>query len=178
MQWYAPFIKNMLDNNRAFPKRPRLLEKEYYKGFGTYFITICTVNKLPLFAKTNIVNSAIKYLQPISQKEKISIVIYCFMPNHVHFLLQGNSQTSDVLRFVRAYKQLSGFRFASVHRHKLWATSFYDHVLKRDEAEPKISRYILENPMRMGLSETIFDYPYAGSLVFTKEQLAEYILLA
>jgi len=36
-----------------------------------------------------------------------------------------------------------------------------------------VCRYILENPVRAGLTSAIGDYPYAGSDVFTVEQIME-----
>lgn len=174
---YMPSSFYMLQNTKPYPRRPRLLEKGYYNGGGRYFVTICTANKIPIFTKPNIIKSMINYLSMVAKNEKMSVIIYCFMPNHLHLLLRGNTDQSNLLRFISKYKQLTGYNFAKAHRNKLWGTSFYDHVLRGEESEPKISRYILENPVRKGLSETIFDYPYSGSLEFNAEELAAYISL-
>jgi len=57
----------------------------------------------------------------------------------------------------------------------LWQTGYYDHIL-RDEADVlSAAAYIVANPIRARLAQSIFDYPYLGSDRYTLEQLAEAI---
>lgn len=37
----------------------------------------------------------------------------------------------------------------------------------------RVARYILENPVRAGLTRTFQEYPFSGSQEFTKEELAD-----
>ena len=168
----------MLSTALPFPKRPRLSEKDFYFGYGRYFITICTFNKEKVFVYPSIVDSAVKYLSRIAAIRAFSVIAYSFMPDHLHLLLSGEKENCDLIKFVSSFKQHSGYNFAKVHKRRLWGTSFYDHVLRNEDSEQAVTRYILENPMRQCLSETIFDYPFSGSLIFTKRELAEFILLA
>jgi putative transposase len=75
--------------------------------------------------------------------ELFAIVAYCFMPDHVHFLVEGQADASDLRRFVARAKQFSGF---------------YYH-------------YIVENPLRAGLVRRIEDYPFSGSAVYTVKEI-------
>ena len=52
------------------------------------------------------------------------------------------------------------------------AEEFLDRVIRTDVQTIHIVRYILHNATRWGLVERWSDYPYAGSLVFTHEELA------
>lgn len=92
-----------LDSSRSYPKRPRLLDKDLYKGIRGYFITITTFNRNSYFLKPQIVDSMIKYLAEVSKKEKFEVVVYCFMPDHVHLTLTGMKENSDLQKFIKLF---------------------------------------------------------------------------
>jgi hypothetical protein len=45
--------------------------------------------------------------------------------------------------------------------------------VRDDEATLDIARYVLANPVRAGLVVEPRDYPFSGSLVFSRQQLDE-----
>jgi REP element-mobilizing transposase RayT len=93
------------------------------------------------------------------------------MPEHVHLLVEGLQELSDLRRFVRDAKQRSGFEYARRSGRPLWQDGYYDHVLRDDESTLVVVRYILGNPVRAGLAKDIDKYPYSGSEVYTMEEL-------
>jgi REP element-mobilizing transposase RayT len=96
---------------------------------------------------------------------------YCFMPDHVHLLLRPK-QGEDVTSFVRVYKGKTTRAYWEMGgRGKLWQRGFYDHILRNGESMRAIAKYILENPVRKGISKSIIDYPFSGSAVFDKDTL-------
>jgi REP element-mobilizing transposase RayT len=50
--------------------------------------------------------------------ERFAVIAYCFMPDHLHLLVDARSDSSDCLRFIKRAKQFSGFftRGSSVSR--------------------------------------------------------------
>jgi hypothetical protein len=46
-------------------------------------------------------------------------------------------------------------------------------VLRDDEVTQTVAKYILENPVRAGLMREPLDYPFSGSLVYSREQLVD-----
>ena len=36
---------------------------------------------------------------------------FCFMPEHIHFLLEGTSHGSDLKKFISSYKQHTAFHY-------------------------------------------------------------------
>jgi len=94
-----------------------------------------------------------------------TILAYCFMPDHLHCLLSGDSQ-NNLVKFAQRFKQLSGFHFKQQYEKPLWERSFYDHILRKTENIKEVALYILNNPVRKGLVEDYHDYPYLGSDVF------------
>ena len=93
------------------------------------------------------------------------------MSDHVHLLVEGIAEDSDLQRFVARCKQLTGFRYRQTTGERLWQESYHDHVLRDDEETWRAARYILENPVRVGLAVRFEDYAFCGSDVFAAEQL-------
>ena len=83
------------------------------------------------------------------------------MPDHVHLLLAGRERSS-LQDFARYFKQLSGYKFKREHSASLWQVSYYDHVLRREEDAGQIAAYIWDNPVRAGMVESRFEYPFSG----------------
>jgi len=94
------------------------------------------------------------------------VLAYCLMPDHLHALVEAQSEQSDFQAFVKRFKQTTGFRHRQLTRNALWQPGFHERVLRNDEASPAVVRYILENPVRTGLAKQIGEYPFAGSGVY------------
>jgi REP element-mobilizing transposase RayT len=105
--------------------------------------------------------------------DHFAIAAYCFMPDHLHVLIEAQSESSDCRRFISRAKQLSGFHHRKAFRHGLWQRYSFEHVLRDDEDMPRIARYILENPVRGGLVSRVHDYPFVGSQMFTIDEILE-----
>ena len=143
---------------------PRL-EDFNYKGGYVYSITICTFKNEKYFLKESTVALVLNFLKDISAKHECTIFVYCFMPDHLHLLLQGNNKTSLTF-FIKELKQLSGFYFKKKTNRKLWHLSFYDHILRKEDGLERIALYILNNPVRKGLVKDFKEYPYLGSFIY------------
>lgn len=162
-----------IDHNRPLPKRPRLKDRESYKGAKGYFITIGTYNRRRLFVNDAVVASAVQYLRDIAQKEQFDVAVYCFMPDHLHIVIIGRNEHSSCEKFVRDYKQITGFRFKKVFSQRLWGTSYYDRVLRIEDEVRDVGQYTLYNPVYAGLVENVLDYPYIGSFLYRLEDLID-----
>ncbi|MDP2681543.1 MAG: transposase [Deltaproteobacteria bacterium] len=147
-----------------FPKVPRL-KKFDYKGPYAYFITICTNFKNQYFVEKETVEAVLSLLKGCASDYRFKIFAYCFMPDHLHILLQGE-EDSSLKEFMRIFKQKTEWCFKKNRQKALWQKSYYDHVVRKDEAIEGISRYILGNPVRKGMVNDFRDYPFSGSMIF------------
>ena len=95
------------------------------------------------------------------------------MPDHLHVLAAGRTETSDLIRLVCRFKQRSGFWFSKERHTRLWQPGYYDHILRDNETTLVVARYILENPVRAGLVERFSEYQFSGSSLYSLEDLAE-----
>jgi putative transposase len=150
-----------LDLKRSFPKRPRLKDFDY-KGAYAYFITILSKDHSVRFKKAEVVDRLIHILNNIAERERLKVLAYCFMPDHLHLLVIGEDDKSDLKKFIGLFKQESGYWFKRNYGEDLWHISYYDHILRKEESLESVSFYILENPVRKRIVSDYRDYPFSG----------------
>lgn len=78
---------------------------------------------------------------------------------------------ADLRKCVAMCKQKSAHAYSQTVSKPLWQASFYDHVLRDDETDLFVIRYILENPVRAGLVERCEDYPFVGCSPLPLEEM-------
>ena len=91
---------------------------------------------------------------------------WVLMPDHFHGLVQLG--TSSLSHSVGHLKGLTSKRI-NERRHSsraIWQPAFHDHALRQEEDRLHIARYIVANPLRAGLVQTLGHYPYWNSVYF------------
>jgi REP-associated tyrosine transposase len=154
----------------AYPKHLATFD---YVGPHRYFLTFCTHNRKPFFTRGLIVACVIDEFLRVAVEERLEILAYCFMPDHVHLLVEGVQDDSDLRRFIFRLKQATGFTFQQRFKERLWQRYGYERVLRGDEATRDIVRYTLNNPIRAKLVEDLSLYPFIGSSRYTRAELLE-----
>src|SRR6267142_4435082 len=96
--------------------RPRRLPDYAYTGIQRYFLTICTDNRAEFFRETAVVDAVVEQFLRRSREEGIAIIVYCVMPDHMHLLVDGESEDADLTRFVKLAKQHTGHAFKRKYR--------------------------------------------------------------
>lgn len=157
--------------------KPEHLKGFDYLGLHRYFLTFCTYERRRCFVTDDAVATARTQIERAAAEQTIALLAYGYMPDHVHFLAEGQSDDSDCLRFIARAKQFSGFHYKAKFDQRLWQRYGYEHTLRNDEAAISVARYTLENPVRAGLVACVEDYPYSGSSVYTLEQILEAVQL-
>jgi putative transposase len=149
----------------GYKKRIRLKDFDY-KGCYRYFITLCTFDKRPIFKESSIVTSLIDILREKSESFAFKVWAYCFMPDHLHILIEGKDSNSDLKQFISTYKQYTGFYYKKDTALPLWQINFHEHVLRKEEDTMTIAYYIFDNPVRKGLVSDYRQYKFLGSFEF------------
>jgi REP element-mobilizing transposase RayT len=92
----------------------------------------------------------------------------------LHLLVEAQSSNSDLISFANLLKQRTSFVCRRKRREcRLWQKGYFEHVVRDEEVTQVVAKYVLENPVRGGLVSEPLDYPFSGSLVFTREQLLD-----
>jgi len=154
-------------------RHPEHLKTFDYIGLHRYSLRFCTDTRRPLFTITERVDLVLEQFVRAATEEGFAIIAYCFMPDHVHLLIEGLQESSDCKRFMAKAKQYAGYYYKKRFSRRLWQRYGYERILRSDDATLTVARYIVMNPIRAGLATCVESYPFVGSLVLTLGQLLE-----
>jgi len=115
-----------------------------------------------------------QFLRACAEKQ-FEVLAYCFMPDHVHLVVEGMSDQSNLKLFVKLAKQYSGYYYRRTHPNRtLWQHGSNDHIVRDDVDLLERTRYVVNNPVAAKLVERPEDYPYLGSQRWTQKELLDY----
>jgi putative transposase len=152
---------------------PRHLPAFDYRGAHRYFLTFCTLDRHRAFTDAVAVHLVRAQFLRAADRQLFALVAYCFMPDHVHLLVEGTREDSDLKTFQSTAKQYSGCHYKAQFGRQLWQRYGFERVLRSEESTIEIVRYILANPVRAGLARRVDEYSFSGSSVFSIEALME-----
>ena len=126
-----------------------------------YAITICCLNKQPIFA--NVANARLisNILFNFAATNNLITICYVVMPDHVHWLLQLK-EGEPLSRLIGKFKSVSTFQYNRLNKchGPLWQANFYDHIIRNQDDLINQARYIVANPLRANLVASVSNYPY------------------
>ena len=107
-------------------------------------------------------------LEKYRAKFQVRIYAYCFMPNHVHLLLETGS--APLSKFMQGLQQSYTQYFNRTHRKvgHLFQGRYKAIICDRDKYLLALVRYIHLNPVRAGLIKRPERYCYSGHASYLK----------
>jgi putative transposase len=148
------------------------LHPSHYIGQRWCFVTMCCASRQRIFAVTKNAARLMHELRAMAATQPMAVFAYCVMPDHLHLLLHGTEAMSDVLAFVKNFKQATGAEFERKFRRDLWQKKFYDHILRPNDSPEGVAKYIWMNPVRKGICQNPQEYPFSGSFVVDWNEIA------
>jgi putative transposase len=148
----------------SFQRKKIRLSSSRYSGKQIYFVTLCCENRQPAFTNESLGRWLVTELSKSAAEQGFAIHAYCVMPDHVHILVEGMTDTCDLVRFISFFKQQTAFYYKKKFGRQLWQSRYYDHILRKAVATDAVAWYIWLNPVRKGLCSAPQDYSLSGSL--------------
>ena len=146
-------------------RRPKRLEGFSYVGPHQYLLTFCTENRQQLFVESDLVGCAVEQFDRTAGEERFAILADCIMPDHVHLVVEGKADDSDLREFMKMAKQRSAYELWKVHRRRdVWQEGFQDWVIRPDQSIMDVIFYVVNNPVRAGLVDRWDEYPFSRTL--------------
>ena len=102
-----------------FKRQNIRLPAENYRGRGWFFITLCCEQRRRVFADDNRARWLIDCLRKEAETFRFGVHAFCVMPDHLHVLAEGLKPTSNLLRFVKTFKQRTAFLYNKELRERL-----------------------------------------------------------
>lgn len=159
---------------------------EYRRVFipgGTYFFTLVTYHRLPIFTSPGAVEELRKAFRYTMARMSFTIVASVILPEHMHFiwtLPQESSDFSTRWRLIKSHfsrnwgKQIPSTIDPSRLRKKerdIWQRRFWEHLI-RDEADlTRHIEYIHYNPVKHGLVTSPGKWKYSSFAKYVGEEI-------
>jgi putative transposase len=125
-----------------------------------YVVTTVTAHRTRLFADPVNAQEMIRWLQASDGEGRTWSHAWAVMPDHVHWMFQIRATSlATIVRTTksRAAKAINAMNGTS---GAIWQPGYYDQ-LQRDERQWLAeANYILENPVRAGLANSVGEYPF------------------
>jgi putative transposase len=153
----------------SYLRKRNRLERVAYLGPRAHFLTICTGGRAKRFSDPKLVILLIDVLQESCAAHLFQIYAYCFMPDHLHLILVGTNDSSDLSAVIQSFKGKSTAAARKVGITELWQKGFYDHILRSGESLDAAAGYVFMNPVRAGFARQAKEWAGSGSFVFKWE---------
>lgn len=153
----------LVDGEDMFPQRPpRLPPPAYTDTSAVFTVAFGTEKRIRVFASADVAAAMAATIREHAEATGTVVYAYCVMPDHVHVLLTP-SPTHSVNTFIGQVKNLGQRKAWSLGvRGAFWQRSFWDHCLRESECLQEKIDYILDNPVRAGLTTDREGYPHSG----------------
>lgn len=149
--------------------------RAYVPG-GTFFVTIVTYQRRPLFTDPANIALLRRILANVRKEFPFTFPAAVVLPNHMHFLWSlppGDSAYSQriglvKLRFTQAWPGMGAAEecvSASRHKHRerdVWQRRFWEHTIRDEEDYERHVEYIHYNPIKHGLVACPHQWPYSS----------------
>lgn len=155
-----------------FRRKPNRLALSTYADPVIVMLTLATADRKRYFAASRWAVLGRRMLEGVAARRGTRVFAYCFMPDHLHLVVQI-AGAGSIVEFVKEFKQRTGFAFKRATGRSLWQKSYHDHVLRRDEDLLSACRYVFANPVRAGLADRANGFRFSGSLVWERGVLVE-----
>ena len=153
--------------------RPRRLDCFDYLGPHRYFLTWCTHKRHDIFSNDEAATAAIAEFLRTADECGFAVIAYCFMPDHVHALVEGLRDDSDLRAFGKLARQRLTIALKKIIGGPVWQDGYYERTLREEEATLDVVAYILQNPVRRGLVSHPLEYKFSGSSLVDLPNLVE-----
>ena len=143
--------------------------RAYVKG-GTFFFTVVTHNRRPIFADKYAVDLLKGSFKRVMRMYPFEIDSIAVLPDHLHCiwsLPEGDSDFSTRWRFVKS--NFTRSYDGSLKEGGIWQRGFWEHMI-RDEADLNMHRdYIHYNPVKHGLVDSPANWEHSSYNAFVSK---------
>jgi putative transposase len=155
-----------MESNHPIRERRHRLDPAAYLGTVAVSFTACIEGRRAALADPRLAGAFQERLRVTADKHACNVLVYCFMPDHVHVLLAGRTPQADTRKAFIAFKQATGYWMARERPGFGWQKGFYDRILRTEADVISEIRYVVANPVRKELAQDWRDFPCTGSFVF------------
>ncbi len=126
-----------------------------------YLVTTVTRHRHPVFTDLQACRLLVGAMRGLHDCGAVASIAWVVMPDHLHWLFQlrGEMNLGQVVATLKGRSSRTINRRLG-RRGSLWQEAFHDRAIRKGENLREAARYVIANPLRAGLAESIGDYPH------------------
>ena len=126
---------------------------------GSFFFTVVTARRLPVFASTTAVDVLRDAFRAVRQKRPFDIEAIVILPDHLHCIWTLPAGDAD---FMTRWRLIKTWFSKHAGLKDVWQHRYWEHVLRDERDLIKHVDYIHYNPVKHGLVVMVIDRPYSS----------------
>jgi len=129
-----------------------------------HFVTTATLNRIGAFAEAVTASMFFESLLQARNRYGFLVLSFVVMPDHVHAVIvpRTGDTISQTMRLIKGtFSRRSNLERARIGA--FWQPSFYDRLIRDEEAMEAIVAYIEENPVVEGLADHASEYAFSSA---------------
>ena len=138
--------------------------RNYVEG-GTYFFTMVTNNRKPLFLDPALCELFLAGLIKVKSHQPFELDAYCILPDHIHLLVNLPTAVRDYSNIIKEIKKAVT---KSIRKHLdqkdlvIWQDRFWEHTIRDERDMQTHYDYIHYNPVKHGYVESVVQWKWSS----------------
>ena len=139
---------------------PRAARKK--SSTGIYHVMLRGADRRIIFSDNEDCSRFVETLRRVKLDSGFRMFAYCLMGNHVHLLIKEEREPVDMIfrRLGASYVYYYNWKY-QLHGH-LFQDRYRSEPVENDAYFLDVLRYICQNPVKAGLSQSPFEYDWLG----------------
>ena len=162
---------------------PFMRYRRAYIPGGTYFFTVVTYNRKPIFSTAEAVNLLRNAFVDTNQHMPFTVMADVILPDHLHFIWSLPPDSSDYSTrwrliksyFTRHYCLENHISSVPSRAHKgekeIWQRRFWEHLIRNESDLIRHVEYIHYNPVKHGKVNSPSEWQYSSFNRYVQEGL-------
>ena len=146
-------------------------KRPIYRAGGCYHFYNRGAHRRSIFNEEANYLFVLRRIRQYSESLSLTLLAYCLLPNHYHFLVRQDGEHAAGLlpqRVFNSYSKAYNKRYQ--HSATLFEGNFQTIAVTNDAYLLNLCRYIHANPVLHGLAEQVDDWPYSNYLEWIGER--------
>ncbi|MDD5300207.1 MAG: transposase [Gallionella sp.] len=159
-----PLTIMVVDKNNLWQHKPghaALRKGRASVANGVYLITATTIERARIFENFHAACAASRCFENRAVLGDATMLAWVLMTDHAHWLIElgEHDALSSVVNRIKS-ASARHMNVALMRNGALWSKGFHDHALRAEDDLPDTARYVVANPLRAGLVNSLGDYPF------------------
>jgi len=146
---------------QGFAFNPVRYRRTYITG-GTYFFTVVSARRKPIFASTDVVDILRRAFRHVRANHPFQIDAICILPDHLHCLWTLPDNDSDHSTRWRLIKTRFTRACGENVARPVWQKRYWEHLIRDEDDFRRHVDYIHYNPVKHGLADRPIDWTYSS----------------